>query len=95
MGLCKDLGVYMPFETLAYHSVQGVKTDDKNELVVVLGLNHEGAEYRALRVSDDPGGSVFVSQDTKEIPGQGTARHLIDKVHAGLAPSWASFVAQH
>ena len=66
-----------------------------DELVVILGLNHEGAGYRALRVSDDPGGSVFVSQNIKPHPSQGTARYLIDQVHAGLAPSRASFVAQH
>ena len=70
----------MPFKTLAYHRVQGVKTDDKNKFAVILGLNHESTGYRALRVSDDPGGSVSVFQDIKALPGQGTARHLIDKV---------------
>ena len=95
LGWYRNLGDYMPFGTLAYHRVQGVKTDDKNELVVILGLNHDGAGYRALRVTDDPGGSVFVSLDIKPHPGQGTARHLIEQVHNGLAPSLASFVAQH
>ena len=43
LGWYRNLGDYMPFGTLAYHRVQGVKTDDKNELVVILGLNHDGA----------------------------------------------------
>ena len=48
-----------------------------------------------MRVSDDPGCSVLVSQDIKPHPGQGTARCLIDQVQSALAPTWASFVAQH
>jgi len=95
LGLSKDLGVYLPFGSLAYHLVRGVKADDKNELVVLLGLNHDGAGYRVLRVSEDPGGSVFVSGDIKAHPALGTARSLLDKANAVLSPASASFVAQH
>ena len=54
--LSKDMGVYLPIGSLAYHLVRGVKADDKNELAVILGLNHDGTGYRALRVYDDSGG---------------------------------------
>ena len=56
LGLGSYLGVYLPFGSLACHLVRGGKADNKSELVVIHGLNNEGAEYRALRVSDDPGG---------------------------------------
>ena len=95
LGLVSDLGVCLPFGSLAYHLVRGAKADDKNELVAILGLNHEGAGYRALRVSDNPGGSVFVFQDTKAHAALGTARSLFDRVNAGLSPASASFVAHH
>jgi len=49
----------------------------------------------ASRVSNDPGGSVFVSQGIKARPALGTARPLLDRTNAGLAPALASFVAQH
>ena len=39
LGLSSDLGVYLPFGSLAYHLVQGVKADDKSELVVIPGTN--------------------------------------------------------
>ena len=91
LGLSNDFGVYLPFGTIAHHRVRGVKTDDKNQLVVILGLNNDGTGYRTLRVSDDPGGSVFVSQDTKAHPDLSTARSLLN---ASLFPTWASFVAQ-
>ena len=82
LGLSKDSGVYLPFGALAHHRVRGVKTDDKNGLVVNLGLNQDGTGYSALRVSDDPGGSVFVSQDIKAHPDLSTARSLPDQVNA-------------
>ena len=82
----------VPFGSLAYHLVPGAKADDKNELVVIIGLNHDGHGYRVLRVSD---GTVFVSLDVKAHPDLGTARTLLDKVNAGVSPSSASFVAQH
>ena len=95
LGLGKDFGAYLPFGTLAHHRIRGAKTDDKNELVAILGPNHDGTRYRALCVTDNPGGSVFVSQDIKAHPALGTARSLLDQVNAGLSPTWASFVAQH
>ena len=95
LGLSKDLGVYLPFGTLVHHRVRGVKTGDKSELVIILGLNQDGTGYRALRVSNDPGGSVFVSQDTKAHPALGTARSLLGQANAGLSPASASLVAQH
>ena len=78
LGLSKNLGVYLAFGALAHHLALGVKIDVKNELAMVLGLNHEGAGLRALRVSDIPGGSVFVSQDIKAHPALGTAQCLIN-----------------
>ena len=92
LGLDHDLGRFVPFGSLAYHLVPGAKADDKNELVVIIGLNHDGHGYRVLRVSD---GTVFVSLDVKAHPDLGTARTLLDKVNAGVSPSSASFVAQH
>ena len=74
LGFSKELGIYLPFGTLAYRHVRGVKTEDKNELAVILGPNHEGTGYFALRVSDNPGGLVFVSKDITAHPAQGTAR---------------------
>ena len=37
LGLSSDLGVYLPFGSLAYHLVRGVKADDKSELVAIPG----------------------------------------------------------
>ena len=56
-----------------------------NELAVILGLNHDSTGYRTLRVSDDPGGSLFVSKNVKAYPALGTARSLLDQVNAGGA----------
>ena len=71
---------------------RGQKADNKNELVVIIGLNHDGHGYRAIRVSD---GTVLVSVHIKVHPDLGTARTLLDKVNAGVLPSAAVFVNQH
>ena len=52
LGLNYDSGVLVPFGTLGHHLVEGSKRDAKNELVVILGLSHDGPGYRAIKVSD-------------------------------------------
>ena len=51
LGLDYDLRAFVPFGSLGYLHVHGNKEDEKNELVVIIGLNHDGHGYRAIRVA--------------------------------------------
>ena len=52
LGLPYDLRMLVPLGTLGYLRVSGHKADAKNALVVIVGLNHDGPGYRAIRVDN-------------------------------------------
>ena len=62
LGLDYDLRAFVPFGSLGYLHVHGNKEDAKNVLVVIIGLNHDGHGYRAIRVAD---GTVLTSINIK------------------------------
>ena len=70
----------------------GSKRDAKNELVVILGLSHDGPGFRAIKVYD---GEVITSADIKAQPALGTARSLIAKVATDHTAPEAAFVSKY
>ena len=90
LGLDYDLGALVPFGTLAHCPLDGVKRDSKNEHVVIIGFNHDGHGYRAVRVRD---GTIVTSVHIKPHPALGTAREL--RTSAATSSEVACFLAHH
>ena len=79
-----------PFGTPGHHLVDGSKRDAKNELVVTLGLSHDGPWYCAIKVSD---GEVIPSAHIAAQPALGTARTLMATVASGPTAPGAAFIS--
>jgi hypothetical protein len=52
LGLDYDIRAFVPFGTLGYMHVHSNKQDAKNVLITIIGLDHDGHGYRAIRVTD-------------------------------------------
>ena len=91
LGLPYDLRTLVPLGTLGYLRVAGNKADAKNALVMIVGLNHDGLGYRAVRVDN---GTMVTSVDIKPVPKQSSLRKLVDssKDSPGAA---AAFIREH
>jgi len=92
LGLDYDIRVFVPFGTLGYMHVHGNKQDAKNVLVVIIGLDHDGHGYRAIRVTD---GTVVTSINIKVQSHAGTAQSLIAEPATASNAAVVSFVAEH
>ena len=85
LGLSYDLRTIVPFGSFGYHHTKGKKVDYETDLVILLGFNHEGPGYRALRVHD---GLVFTSVHIRAAPGIAGMKEAIEA--AKKNPSTAS-----
>ena len=70
----------------------GWKRDAKNGLVVILGLNHDGPGYRAIKTSDSV---VIPSVHIKSIPALGTAQTLMTRLASDPTAPGAAFISKY
>jgi len=94
LGLDYDLRLIVPFGSFGYLHEPGAKVDDPANLVVILGFNHDGPGYRALRVADPGKDIVVTSVNIRAVPGTAPLKETLEKARAD-PKSATEFLLRH